>query len=74
MDRRYYLAKLFLILVAIGLALAGGRASSSHMARALRGHNHYSAPAQVQDAAWQATANAARALTCLVSRTLHNLA
>jgi len=70
MDRRYYLAKVFLIVVAIGLAIAGGSAGT-RMAHAVGHQTRYSAPAQFQNAAWHATVNAAKLVTCLASRTLH---
>lgn len=69
MDRRYYFAKLFLIVVAVGLAVAGGSAGG-RMAHALNHQTRYSAPAQVQDAAWHATVGVAKLVTCLASRTL----
>ena len=71
MDRRYYLAKFFLIVVATALALLG---SGGLRAPHGLGHSQYTAPAQVQDATWHATVNAARVITCLVSRTVHRLA
>jgi hypothetical protein len=73
MDRRYYLAKLFLIVVAVGLALAGG-SFGPRMAHAIGTQTQHSAPAQVQDAAWHATASAVRLAACLASRALHSMA
>lgn len=73
MDRRYYLAKLLLILAAVGLALASGTAGS-RLGHAPGHPPQYSAPAQMQEATWHATMNAARVITCLFSRTVHHVA
>jgi hypothetical protein len=71
MDRRYYFTKFSVIVVAVVLALAGSGMSTAH---SLRSQAQYSASAELQDAAWHATNSAARSLTCLASRALHNLA
>lgn len=72
MDRRYYLAKFFVILMAAALALFGG--TTRGPAPRPDAHLKYAAPAQIQDATWHATLSAARVITCLVSRTVHRLA
>jgi hypothetical protein len=43
------------------------------MARAVGARANYSAPAQVQDAAWHAAGSAARMIVCTASRALHNI-
>jgi hypothetical protein len=73
MDRRYYLAKLFLIALAVGLAFASGSVGP-RMVHASAHQSPYSAPGQVQAATWHATLNAARVISCLVSRTVHSVA
>lgn len=72
MDRRYYSAKFAIVIAAVVLALAGSGMSTT--TQAPRGPAQYSAPAQLQDAAWHATGSAARTLVCLASRALRNLA
>ncbi len=73
MDRRYYFAKLAMVVVAVALALAGSGMSAGRMTHTLRGHPQYSASSQLQDAAWRATTSAARTVACLASRALHNV-
>ncbi len=70
MDRRYYLAKVGIVVIAIALAVAGtgmGSGNAGHMAHAA---SHYSAPAQVQTAIWHTTKTAGRVLACLFSHGL----
>jgi hypothetical protein len=73
MDRRYYLTKFFVIAVAVVLALASSGIGSSRNARSLSTHTAYSAPAQVQAAAWNATIAVGHTVGCVISRTLHSV-
>ena len=75
MDRRYYFAKLAMVIVAVALALAGSGMSAVRNTHSPRGQaQQYSASTQLQDAAWRATSSAARTIACLASRALHNAA
>lgn len=74
MDRRYYLAKFAVVVFAVGLAFAGSGLGGRGAAHAVHAGPNYSAPAQVQDAAWHAAGSAARLMVCAASRALHNLA
>ena len=67
MDRHYYLAKLGIIVVAIGIAFAGTGMGTTHVAHAVSAHSGYTASEQLQAAAWHATAKATRLIACLVS-------
>ncbi|MBV8799927.1 MAG: hypothetical protein JOY77_06655 [Alphaproteobacteria bacterium] len=69
MDRRYYLAKLGIVAVALALAFASTGMSSGH-AHIMHAASHYSAPAEVQAALWQTTRIAGRAIACLFSHGL----
>lgn len=74
MDRRYYLLKLVTVAIAIMLAVVGGGLSGTHATHAAGTRAIYSAPAQVQDAAWRATQSAARVVVCVAARALHSAA
>jgi hypothetical protein len=72
MDRRYYLTKFAVIMIAVVLAVAGGMESSRN-AHGSSTHTTYSAPAQVQAAAWNATIAVGHTVGCVISRTLHSV-
>jgi hypothetical protein len=74
MDRRYYLAKFGVLVIAVTLAFASSGMSGARMAHAVGSQARYSAPAQMQDAAWRAASSAARLIVCTASRALHNIA
>ncbi|MBV9571679.1 MAG: hypothetical protein JO056_10610 [Alphaproteobacteria bacterium] len=71
MDRRYYLLKLATVAIAIVLAMIGGGISGSQATHGPGFHATYTAPAQMQTAAWQATRSAARLVVCMATRALH---
>jgi len=56
MDRRYYLAKLGIIVLAVGLAVAGSGMGTTRVAHSIGATTRYGAAAQVEAAAWHATA------------------
>lgn len=74
MDRRYYLAKFAVVVVALALAIGGGGVGRTHVAHMAGAQAGYSAPAQMQDAAWRAANSAARMIVCTASRALHGVA
>ena len=74
MDRRYYLAKFAVVVVAIALAFASSGMGGTRMAHAVGPQASHNAPAQMQDAAWHAASFAARMIVCTASRALHNIA
>ena len=74
MDRRYYLAKVAIVVIAVGLAFAGSGMGRSHMAHAVSTHPTHSAPAQMQQAAWHAANSAVRLIVCTATRALHTVA
>ena len=74
MDRRYYLAKLAVVVVALALAVAGSGMGGSRMAHAVSTHPTRSAPAQVQQAAWHAANSAVRMIVCTAAHALHTVA
>lgn len=65
MDRRYYVLKIAIVLLAIVTVTVTSGMGSTRMAHAIN-HARYSAPAQVEAAAWQTTA----CLAHLVASTL----
>jgi hypothetical protein len=67
MDRQYYLAKLGIIVVAVAIAFAGSGMGTTHAAHGISAQSAYTASAQLQAAAWNATAKATRLIACLVS-------
>jgi hypothetical protein len=73
MDRRYYLTKFAVVAVAVALALASSGIGSSRNAHPSSTHSAYSAPAQVQAAAWNATIAVGHTVGCVISRTLHSV-
>jgi len=56
MDRRYYLAKLGIVALAVVLAVAGSGIGTTRVAHSFSAATRYGAAAQVQAAAWHATA------------------
>jgi hypothetical protein len=74
MDRRYYLAKLSIVVVAVGLAFAGSGMGRSHMSHAVSAQPVHSAPAQVQQAAWHAANSAVRLIVCTATHALRTVA
>ena len=72
MDRRYYLAKLGIVVIALALAFASTGMGSGH-SHIMHAGSHYSAPAEVQAALWHTTRTAGRALACLFSHGLQAL-
>jgi hypothetical protein len=67
MDRKYYLAKLGIIVAAIAIAFASSGVGATHASHAIVAHSGYTASAQLQAAAWHVTTKATRLLACLVS-------
>lgn len=67
MDRRYYVLKVGVILVAL-VAAAGGITSGAGPARMIHETNfaRYSAPATVEAAAWRTTTRLAHAVAWLI--------
>ena len=65
MERRYYLLKIAIVMVAVVTAAITGGMSSTHVAHAVN-HARYSAPAEVQAAAWHTTAYVAHAVASLL--------
>ena len=72
MDRRYYLAKLGIVIAALVLALVGAGMGAGH-AHMVHAASHYSAPEEMQAAVWHTTKTAGRVLACLLSRGLEAL-
>jgi hypothetical protein len=67
MDRRYYFLKVAVVLLAIVTATATGGVASTRMAHAVN-RARYSAPAEIQAAAWHTTSSIAHAVAALVGR------
>lgn len=67
MDRRYYLAKLGMIVIAVAIAFAGSGMRTTHVAHIVSAHAGYGASDQLQAAAWRATTKATRLIACLIS-------
>lgn len=65
MERRYYLIKVAVLVVAMITAVATGGIGSTRVAHAVT-HARYSAPAQIQAAAWHTTAYVAHAVAGLL--------
>jgi len=65
MERRYYLLKVGVILVALVTAAVTSGMGSTEVAHAVN-HARYSAPAQIEAAAWHTTAYVAHAAACLL--------
>jgi len=59
-HRHYYLAKITIVVIGIALAVIGSGMGSSHVAHSLDAQTRYGAAAQVQAAAWHATAAVGR--------------
>lgn len=73
MDRRYYLAKLAIVVAAIALAVAGSGMSTTRVAHSFGAHARYGAPAEVEAAAWHVTAAIGHLLAHLFSSVLQLL-
>lgn len=56
MDRRYYLAKLGVLVTAIAVAVAGSGMGTTRVVHSFSATARYGAAAQVEAAAWHATA------------------
>lgn len=67
MDRRYYLAKLGIVAVAIMLAVAGTGMCAQGLSHLIAPPAQHGAPAQLQAATWHAAASMGRLLAGLVS-------
>jgi len=65
MGRRYYILKVGVILVALVTAGVTSGMGSTQVAHAVN-HARYSAPAQIEAAAWHTTAYVAHAFACLL--------
>ena len=65
MDRHYYFLKLGVLLLAIVTVAATSGAASTQMAHAVN-HARYSAPAEIEAAAWHTTAYIAHAAASLM--------
>jgi len=65
MERRYYLLKIAAIVVAIATAAFTSGVGNTRMAHAID-HARYTAPAQVEAAAWHTTAYLSRGVAHLV--------
>ncbi len=65
MERRYYLLKTIAIVVAVVTAGFTGGIGTTRVAHAIN-HARYSAPAEVEAAAWRTTAYVARGVAHLV--------
>jgi len=65
MDRRYYLLKIVAVVLAVAIAAFTGGANTTRAAHAIN-LARYSAPAQVEAAAWHTTAYVARGMAHLV--------
>ncbi len=74
MDRRYYLAKFAVVVVAIALAVASSGIGTSRNARSLSAHTAYSAPVQLQAATWHATIAIGHTIGCMISHALRTVA
>jgi hypothetical protein len=70
MERRYYLAKVGMIAVAMVIAFAGTGMRAQRPVHQANVHGEYSAPAEFQMAAWRATVRAGRYIACLASTSL----
>jgi len=62
MDRRYYLAKVGLIILAIAIATVGSGMGTTKVAHSVGATARYGAAAQVEAAAWHVTATIGRFL------------
>lgn len=74
MDRRYYLAKLAIVVVAIGLAFAGSGMDRGHGVHAVGAQHVHSAPTQVQQAAWHVANSAVHLIVCTATHALRTVA
>jgi len=69
MERHYYLLKIGLIALAIAVAVVTGGIGSTQMSHAVA-HARYSAPAEIEAAAWRTTAWIAHGLSRLMDSAL----
>lgn len=67
MDRRYYFAKLGIVVTAIGVALAGTGMCAHGLSHLIAPPTQHGAPAQLQAATWHAATYMGRYLACLVT-------
>jgi len=67
MERRYYFAKLGIIVVAMAIAFAGNGMGTTHVTHTIAAHAGYGASDRLQAAAWRATTKATRLIACLIS-------
>ena len=67
MDRRYYFAQLGIVVVAVGVAIAGTGLCAHGLAHFIAPPAQHGAPAQLQAATWHAATSMGRYLACLVS-------
>jgi hypothetical protein len=73
MERRYYLAKLAVVIAAVALAVAGSGMGTTHVVHTLGVGTPYGAAAQVQAAAWHATAAVGHCLANLFATAMQAL-
>jgi hypothetical protein len=67
MDRRYYLAKLGMVVVAVALAVTGTGMCAHGLSQFIAPPAQHGAAAQLQAATWRAATSMGRYLACLVS-------
>ena len=67
MDRRYYLAKLGIVVVAVALAVTGTGMCAEGLSHLIAPPAQHGAPAQLQAATWHAAVSLGRVLAGLVS-------
>lgn len=65
MERHYYLLKIVAVVLAVAVAGFTSNMGTARVSHAIN-HARYSAPAQVEAAAWQTTAYLARGMAHLV--------
>jgi hypothetical protein len=70
MERRYYLAKLAVVIVAVALAAAGSGMGTTKVAHSVGATARYGAAAQVEAAAWHATAAVGHVLAQFFATTM----
>jgi hypothetical protein len=67
MDRRYYFAKLGIVVVALALAVTGTGMCAQGLSHLIAPPSAHGAPAQLQAATWHAATSMGRYLAYLVS-------
>jgi len=73
MERRYYLAKLAVVIVAVALAVAGSGMGTTKVAHSLGVNARYGAAAQVEAATWHATSAVGHCLASLFATAMQTL-